>query len=333
MEQVYDNVYTIYFISFLAFVAVILLIEGGYYLWNSLGVERSQKINRRFRALSAGGVSAKHAVSLLDEKQFSTLPWLNRLLARIPRMHALDRSIEQAGIDVTVSRFILMLIVISLALIIGLSLVVNFPLYIIIPFSTVLSITFFVIFIASKQTRRKKKFTEQLPDTMDFISRSLRAGNPFSSALLSVSKEMPEPTADEFAITFDELNYGLDLEAALHNLGKRTGSEEVRYFITAALIQRQTGGNLADVLNRISAVMRSRVNTRREIQVLAAEMELSAKVLIGLPIFIAAALMVVNPDYLKILIEHELGLVIIGLQMVLMAVGYAIIKKMINFRV
>jgi tight adherence protein B len=144
---------------------------------------------------------------------------------------------------------------------------------------------------------------------------------------------MPETTDTEFAITFDELNFGLDLEASLHNLGERTACVEIRYFITAVLIQRDTGGNLADVLNRISAVMRSRASTEREIRVLAAEMDYSAKVLIFLPFIVAGILMIVNPSYLTVLFEHELGTIIIGVQLLLIAVGYAIIKHMINFKV
>ncbi len=161
----------------------------------------------------------------------------------------------------------------------------------------------------------------------------MRAGNPFSAAIRSVSTEMPEPIAGEFAITFDELNYGLDMSTVLHNLGERTGNEEIRYFITAVLVQRQTGGNLADVLNRISAVMRSRSTTYREVRILAAEMSYSANVLIALPFFIAGTLMVVNPKYLSVLFQHDFGMVIIGIQILLMAVGYLVIQRMVNFRV
>jgi tight adherence protein B len=129
------------------------------------------------------------------------------------------------------------------------------------------------------------------------------------------------------------MNYGLDVEDALYNLGDRTGNEEMHFFITAVLIQKSTGGNLADVLNRIAAVMRARAVTYRDIKILAAEMRYSAKVLIGLPFFVAGVLSITNPTYLTVLFENELGLIVIALQIMFMVVGYYVIHKMVNFRV
>jgi len=144
---------------------------------------------------------------------------------------------------------------------------------------------------------------------------------------------MPDPIGKEFSITFDEMNYGLPMDDALRNLGERTGSEEIHYFITAVIIQRQTGGNLADVLNRIAEVMRSRARTFREINIQAAEMKLSAHVLIGLPFFVAGALSIMNPTYLLVLFAEPAGRVVIGAQLLLMLIGYLVVRRMINFRV
>jgi tight adherence protein B len=172
-----------------------------------------------------------------------------------------------------------------------------------------------------------------LPDALDFIARSLRAGNPFSATVKMVSEEIADPVGREFAITFDEINYGLEVEDALYNFGERIHSEEVQYFITAVIIQKVTGGNLADVLNRIAEVMRSRVKTYREVDIQASEMRLSANVLIGLPFFVAGAVAISNPSYFEPLFDNELGQIIILAQIGLMLIGYYVIRRMIHFRV
>ena len=333
MNDIINSSYSIYFISFIAFVAVLLLIEGAYMFYRSLQGDTSLKVNRRLRALSAVGVTTKDAISLLNTKQLSSIPWLNKLFTRIPRMHALDLSLEQAGMEISISRFIGIQIICVLIIFAILTPVLKASYLLSIPLSIFAGCMIPLAVVNAKQRKRKELFSHQLPDTLDYIARSMRAGNPFSAAIKSASTEMPQPISGEFAITFDELNYGLDMATALHNLGERTGNEEIRYFITAVLVQRQTGGNLADVLNRISAVMRSRANTYREIRILASEMSYSANVLIALPFLVAGALMILNPDYLKILLEHDFGYVIIGIQILLMAVGYLVIQRMVNFRV
>ena len=184
-----------------------------------------------------------------------------------------------------------------------------------------------------KRTKRNQAFLKQLPDALDFIARSLRAGNPFSASLKSVASEMPDPTGTEFGITFEELNYGLEFEEAMKNLAHRTGSDEMNYFVTAVLIQRTTGGNLADMLNRLAAIMRSRASTYREINILAAEMKISANVLVLLPFFVGLVLLIASPGYLNILFDTTVGNFLILGQLLLMAVGYYIIRKMISFRV
>ncbi len=333
MSELFTGDYMTYILSVFIFVVVLLLVEGGYMLWASLQVGSSVKVNRRLRALSAGGIDTKEAVSLLHIKNMSDLPTLNRYLNRIPRMHAIDRNLEQAGVELSVTRFIVIQLSLALLLFLILSIGTSIGYILSIAFASIFGFGLPWSIVNVKKNKRKELFNAQLPGTLDFIARSLRAGNPFSSAIKSVSHEMPEPTAGEFGITFDELNYGLDLDASLHNLGERTGSEEIRYFITAVLIQQKTGGNLADVLNKIATIMRSRVNTYREIKVLAAEMKYSAYVLLGLPFFVAGMLMILNPKYLSILFHHELGWIIIGIQMLLMTCGYLIVQRMINFRV
>lgn len=327
------NTWTIYLISFVAFVAALALVQGLYMLWQSLNVERTVRVNRRLRSLSAGGVNREQALDLLRQRAFSDMPALNRLLLRIPRMHAVDRMLEQAGMDITVSRYMLIQFILSMILLVVLLLFTPGNPFVVVPVALIAG--FFVPYLYVMRERRKRLdlLSSQLPDAMDFLARSMRAGNPFTASLRNAADQLHEPIASEFRTTFEEMNFGLDVERAMIDLGARVGNDELQYFITAVLIQRTTGGNLAEVLNRIANVMRSRETTRREVRILAAEMKYSANVLIALPFVVAGALTITNPSYLATLFESELGLVIIGIQLLLMATGFAVVQKMVDIRV
>lgn len=327
------NTWTVYIISFVAFVTALVLVQGLYMLWQSLSVERTVRVNRRLRNLSAGGVNREQALDLLRHRAFSDMPWMNRLLVRIPRMHVVDRMLEQSGMDMTVSRYMLIQFMLSMILLVILLLFTPGNPVVVVPVALIAG--FFIPYVYVMRQRRKRLdlLSSQLPDAMDFLARSMRAGNPFSASLRNAGGQLHEPIASEFRTTFEEMNFGLDVERAMLDLGERVGNNELHYFVTAVLIQRTTGGNLAEVLNRIAAVMRSRETTRREVRILAAEMKYSANVLIGLPFFVAGALAVLNPEYLGTLFESELGLVVIGAQLLLMALGYAVVQKMVDIRI
>jgi len=328
-----NNPYTIYIVSFLAFLAGLGLVQALYLFWRGLNVAEAVKINRRLKAMSAGGAHGKDVLQTIRKKQLSTVPFIDRILTAVPRFHALDRLLEQSGVNLTLMRFLSIQFGIAVVVLILLSIFFNLYFAISLFLALLVGIGIPYLYVTKKRIARHRKFTEQLPDALDYLARSMRAGNPFMASLKAASQEMPAPTGEEFGITFDEMNYGLDIEDALSNLGDRTGNEEMFFFITAVLIQKSTGGNLADVLNRIAAVMRARAVTYRDIKILAAEMQYSARVLIGLPFFVAGALSITNPNYLTVLFENETGLIIIGLQLLFMVVGYFVIHKMVNFRV
>lgn len=327
------SIETLYLISAIAFITVILAIEGAYLLWQSLDIPSVIRINKKLKELSASGVKHKEAVSILRQRQFSQIPILNQLLMSIPRLRGLDNLLEQAGMGLSVSRLMGIQLLVAAVLCLILSVVLNwiFPLALLV--SVVAGFSAPYVVVTRKRNKRRTLFAEQLPDTLDFISRSLRAGNPLMVTIKSVSENMPEPSASEFGITFNELNYGAEINEALHHLGERTGSEDIRFFITAVIIQRSTGGNLAEILNRISSVMRARANTYREIGILATEMQYSANVLVALPFIVAITISIIQPGYLDVLFKTELGLMLVGLQLTLMGIGYWVVQRMINFRV
>lgn len=325
--------YITYVILALAFVSIVVLIEGLYLLWRGSQAARSTQARKRLRKLSAGGVPIDKVPSLLRREVLSSNEVLNEIYMSIPRLHKLDRLLERAAPGLTISRyfalnvgFFLMLMLIFITLVgmkPGLAAIFSFPMAMLFPYMA----------LNIKANRYIESFNSQLPDAIDYISRSLRAGNPFSASIKAASEDMSEPIKSEFGTTFDEMRYGVDTEDALIHMVERTDSEEVKFFVTAVLVQRTTGGNLAKILDRLSAVMRARARTRREVKVLSTEMRYSAQILLALPFVVAGALAFVDPGYLGELVESKFGYMIIAVQGVLMLIGYFWIRKMVNFRV
>ncbi|HKJ72317.1 MAG TPA: type II secretion system F family protein [Gammaproteobacteria bacterium] len=322
-----------YVTSLLVFLAVVLLIEGVYLFLRSLQFEGRSRFARRIQTLSAGGEHGEQVADLTKREQFSQLPWLNQLLTYVPRVHSLDRLLVQSGTNVSLSRFLLGVVVAVLVLTAILMAGVGWLLAPSLLVGLLLGAGLPFLWLVRQVHHRQAQFAEVLPDALDFLARSLRAGNPFSASLRSGGQELPEPVASEFRTTFEEINFGLDLESALHNLGTRVGSHEIRYFVTAVVLQRATGGNLADLLNRLSEIIRARRTTYRQVQINAAEMRLSARVLIALPFLVAGLISLVNPTYMAPLITEPLGRMLLAIQLLLIVIGYLIMRRMVNFHI
>lgn len=317
----------------LAFLSAVFLIESLYYIWRTIRSGGGRQTRKRLRKLSAAGTPNDAIPNLLRREVLSSNSVLNRIYLAIPRFHFIDRLLERAAPNYSISRYLRMCIVFGLTIYllavygVGTSGALGF----LIAFLSALFIPYQILkYLAYRYVQQ---FNAQLPDAIDFIGRSLRAGNPLSASLKAVSEDMSDPVASEFRTTFDEMKYGIEVEQAMLNLSRRTGSDEVRFFVTAVLVQRTTGGNLAKVLDRLSAVMRARANTRREITVLSTEMRYSANILVVLPFFVAGAVTFVDPGYLSTLFESSTGLILVALQLVLIGIGYYIIQKMVNFRI
>lgn len=187
--------------------------------------------------------------------------------------------------------------------------------------------------LARRWKRRLKKFEKQLPDALDLLARGLKAGHAFPTGLQNVAKEMPDPLGTEFFKTFTEFNHGLDLNTALLNLGQRVNLRDLSFFTTAVLIQRETGGNLTQILEKISVLIRERFQLRNQIAALTAEGRLSGLILLLLPPVLGGLLMVINPEYASILIHHPTGRILCGVTLGLQLLGMYFIHKIVNIKV
>jgi tight adherence protein B len=181
--------------------------------------------------------------------------------------------------------------------------------------------------------RRQKKFGAQFPDGIDIIVRSLRAGHPVPIAISMVAREMPDPIGTEFGIVSDELTYGSDLETAMRNLYFRVGTDDLPLFVTAVAIQRSTGGNLGEILENLSSVIRQRFKMRRKIRALAAEGRASALILSSLPLGMFAVIQVLVPNFYGSVWHEDLTKISLALAGCWMGIGNFIMYRMVNFRI
>lgn len=189
------------------------------------------------------------------------------------------------------------------------------------------------LWLKSAQKRKRKQFNNQLADSLLILANSLRAGFSLLQAMEMVGQEMPNPISGEFKLTLKEMTYGTSTETALLHLGERVGSGDLDLLVTAVLIQRQVGGNLAEVLMSIHSTIHDRIRIQQEIKTLTAQGRMSGFIIAGLPFGIAAILTVVNPGYLKLLFTHPIGIMMLGAGLVSECIGFIIIRKIINVEV
>jgi len=314
----------------LVFVAVLLFVEFLYVLWRSHHGPEVKKLDRRLQALSAA--KDKSAQTNLLQRMLSDLPAMERALARIPRMHALDRFILQAGLEWTVSK----LLVATVALAAGAWIAAGELAVISLPLKLLLAVAAGVIpfaYVTYKRSKRMHRIEVQLPDALDLITRALRAGHAFSAALKMAGDEMAEPIAGEFRTVHDEVNFGVSLEQALTHLSDRVPSMDLRYFVVAVLIQRDSGGNLTEILGNLSRLIRERLKLLAKVRVLSSEGKLSAWILGLMPFALGALMNVINPEFMRPLWTDPMGISLVQYMLVLMAFGAILIIKIVKIRV
>jgi tight adherence protein B len=322
--------YSFSLLLIIGFVAVVLLFEGIYAYWNDTRSPEVRRVANRLRAISAGG-HAEGEAKLFKERVLSHTPSVQRLLLVLPRVGQLDRLMMQAGSSGTVSHLLAASALLALAGLVA-GLVLQWPLAMI--FLVVLALALLpVLRLVWMRNKRLNKIEAQLPDAMDLISRALRAGHAFPSALAMVGAEAQEPIAGEFKITSDEIGFGISVDNALNNLATRVPSSDMRYFVMAVIIQRETGGNLSELLGKLAELVRERFKLFAKVRVLAAEGKLSAWILVALPFCVAGAVQLLNPKYLSVLLTDAMGIKLVIGAMVLMVIGIFAMWRIIDIRV
>lgn len=315
----------------LVFVAAALLFYGAWSGWHSARGPGAERVARRLRAMHTASGDSEKAVSITKERPLSDNARLQALLLRVPGAGAIDRLLMQSGKRWNVARFLgysalgwmICLLVISL---------LSLPWYLRMALTLgCATLPYFAVrrSIASRLVR----IEQQLPDALDLMGRALRAGHAFPTALKMVGDEMSAPLADEFRGVFDEVNFGVSMSDALMNLATRVPSTDLRYFVIAVLIQRETGGNLTELLASISAIIRDRLKLLGQVRVLSAEGRMSAWVLGLLPFAAAAMMHLMNPQFLAVLYLDAGGRKMVFVAAGLLLFGVLVIRNIVRIRV
>jgi tight adherence protein B len=189
------------------------------------------------------------------------------------------------------------------------------------------------VFVYRKRKARLHKFEELFPETLEFVSRSMRAGHAFSVSLEMIHREFPEPVSGEFRRTFEEHNLGLPIEVALQKLSKRVPSLDVHFFVSAVLLQKRTGGNLAEILDKLAYVIRERFKLRGRIRAVSAHGKMTATALSCIPIAVAVLMFYTNADYVKFFFTDDVGQIMLGSAVALQLIGYGIMQKIVKIEV
>lgn len=321
----------LYFVfATLIFVAVVLLIEGVYVAWNSSKGPEAQRLMRRVQAMSSA-TADKAVVSITKKRAASASPTLERLVAMLPHGARIERLLAQSGKPWTVGGFAAGSLASAMAAWTAAAwFALPFPLQLA-SAAAALALPFQVVLHA--RNKRLIQIEKQLPDALDLMGRALRAGHAFPTALKMVGDEMKAPIGVEFATAFDEVNFGVSMGDALMGMANRVDSTDLRYFVVAVLIQRETGGNLSELLDSISKIIRERLKLLGQVRVLSAEGRMSAWVLGLLPFGAAGVIQLTNPKFLAVLFTDPAGQKMVGFAMFMMVLGFFVMRKIIRIRV
>ena len=326
----------IYLLYGAIFLAALLLVEGLYLLYlDTRG--GSSAVNRRMSML-ATGKDSQQVFEHLRRKPTTTAQRLGVFGAWFVRF---DRLIAQAGLTISTGRMLLIMVGLALACFMFLLYFTNAgtlpgdPAAIFgwVLLSILAGLVVPVVVLHNLKANRLKAFSEQLPDALDIMVRSLQAGHPISAAVALVSKEMGDPIGTEFGIAVDEMTYGLDMREALENMGRRIEVQDFQYVVVSINIQHETGGNLAEVLRNLSMVIRDRFRMFKKIKALSSEGRLSAVVLSFLPFAVGALIFTGNPGFYLDVVDDPLFLPMMGAALGLMLAGIYVMYRMVNFRV
>jgi tight adherence protein B len=307
-------------------------VVGGYWAFTELpGYLAARRMNQRILDLSVSSDSPGDDASVVKKSGGGPLPGLDKLVARVGATASLGTLIEQSGLKTTASSIVLTAIV--LAAVAGVATYLFVPISIMAPLVAALAASLPFLYLMRKRTLRLRAFEEMFPEALDLLSRALRAGHAFQTAMGMVGEELKEPVGPEFKKTFEQQNFGLPLRDALQQFTERVPLLDVRFFVTAVLIQRDTGGNLSEILDNLGHVVRERFKIIRQVRVHTAHGRFTAFVLLSLPPALGIALTLLNPEHMQLLFSDKMGQMMLLVALIMQAIGFVWIRKVIKIEV
>lgn len=321
---------TLTLVIVLTFTFVLLLSLGLLILFRTRWDAEAKRVRDQIRTLAAEGCDNSDVDIFRKKRKLSDIPLLDRVLGMIPLIYRMDLLLQQADIRLPVGIFVLLSALMGLT---GLSLGLNLSGAL--PAGTAAAMLGSLPFLwaRSKKNKRLKKFESQLPEALDLLAKALKAGHAFSAGLNMIAHEFEAPISAEFERILSEVNLGRGIDHALKGMTERVDCPDLKFFTISVIIQRETGGNLAEILERISGLIRERFRLKGRIKTLSAEGRISAIVIICIPIFVACILQLIQPRYFDALTTDPVGKTVIAAFLILMIVGIFTMKKMIAIKI
>jgi tight adherence protein B len=311
-----------FLVTALGVAAIVLLWEGVRGLGHAFRVRAQLERLRGRRADS----SAKGPGLLRPERM--QLEWLEPLLLRLPHRRDLEHLLQQADVDWGVGTLLLTSAGSGLALWVFTMVFSQDPRWSL--FLGIVGALLPWLYLRRRKAKRLRAFEERFPDAIDLLGRSIRAGHAFQTGLQTIAEESPEPVSGEFRQVFEEQKFGLPLRESLMGLGDRVELVDVRMFITSVLIQRESGGNLAENLDNLSGIIRERFKFRRTLRTHTAQGRITGYVLAAAPIVAGLGMYMLNPEYEKLLFTEPLGRTMLVVAAIMQVIGFLIIRRIVD---
>ena len=328
---------TIEVLVILVFVSVTAAVAGIFMLMSGRSqVQREKAIQTRLQEVGGSPVATENGAAagggtLLLKEIVGPMADMDRVATAALKGSGAERWLQQSGTAMTISAVILITLLFGALAATATFMFTHLWWAAIVAF--VLGLGIQPLLLKHRRTKRLYRFEEHFPEALDLLSRAVRAGHAFSAGMKMVADELDDPVGPEFRKAFDEQNYGLPLKESLNSMAERMPLLDVKFFATAVLIQRETGGNLAEILDNLAGVVRERFKIRRQVRVHTAHGRFTGYVLMALPAFLAVALVFINPEHMSLLFEERIGQLMILASIVMQAVGFIWIKQIVKIEV
>lgn len=321
-----------FLVPFLVFLACLFITYALYLITSRSSDAKRARLNDRLaEAIRSSAHSDDADVQLARQELMSEIPWLNRMLVKLQATSRLKEMIDQADAHITVMRLFLFSATAGVLAVLAVSMLSTS--YLLMAFCGVIAATLPFVHIKMKRKKRLDKFLQLLPDALDLMSRGLSAGHAFTESLQMVASEMPEPISSEFRKTYEEQNLGLSLKLALENFIHRMPLLDLRMCVTAVLIQRETGGNLSELLEKVAHTIRERFRIMEDLKTMTLSSRWSAWLLCALPIFLAVYVSIMNPGYMDVMWLDPRGHKLLALAAIMQTLGMLMVQKIMKIRI
>jgi tight adherence protein B len=319
-------------IPFLVFLFALFLVLGAFLLaTQSSDTKRARLQKRLSEALLYSSQTEDVEIVLARTELMSEIPFLNRALINLQSALHLKRMLDQADLQITPSKLVMFSLMAAMLAAMAAGVATGMIAMMIVAGLITASLPF--LYVLFMRRKRLNQFLELLPDALDLVSRALSAGHAFSEALHMVATEMPDPISAEFQKTYEEQNLGLSLKLALENLTQRIPLLDLKMCVTAIMIQRETCGNLAEILEKVAYTIRERFRIMGDLKTLTTSSRMSAWLLCGLPIAVSLVITLMNPEYMSVLWRDPRGHVLIAIALFMQLTGMLIVRKILNIKI